>query len=124
MSKVCDICGKKPLVGYSVSHAHNKNQETMVPQPSERQMCQKRSSRKNQGLHQLHQIRPCGKTREENLSSFLKPFNHQHVSHLFDGTDYVLKLGIILHLNRKKSDAFIVHRGLDLGMDDIGILLG
>jgi large subunit ribosomal protein L28 len=24
MSKVCDICGKKPAVGNNVSHAHNK----------------------------------------------------------------------------------------------------
>jgi large subunit ribosomal protein L28 len=23
MSKVCDICGKKPGVGHNVSHAHN-----------------------------------------------------------------------------------------------------
>ena len=31
MSKVCDICGKKPLVGYSVSHAHNKTKKRWYP---------------------------------------------------------------------------------------------
>ncbi len=31
MSKVCDICGKKPLVGYAVSHAHNKTKKRWYP---------------------------------------------------------------------------------------------
>ena len=31
MSKVCDICGKRPLVGYSVSHAHNKTKKRWYP---------------------------------------------------------------------------------------------
>ncbi|OQY44589.1 MAG: 50S ribosomal protein L28 [Desulfobacteraceae bacterium 4572_87] len=31
MSKVCDICGKKPLVGYNVSHAHNKTKKRWYP---------------------------------------------------------------------------------------------
>ena len=31
MSKVCDICGKKPMVGYSVSHAHNKTKKRWYP---------------------------------------------------------------------------------------------
>lgn len=31
MAKVCDICGKKPLVGYNVSHAHNKTKKRWYP---------------------------------------------------------------------------------------------
>lgn len=31
MSKVCDICGKGPRVGYSVSHAHNKTKKVWYP---------------------------------------------------------------------------------------------
>ncbi len=31
MAKVCDICGKKPLVGNNVSHAHNKTKRVWQP---------------------------------------------------------------------------------------------
>jgi large subunit ribosomal protein L28 len=31
MSKVCEICGKKPLVGNHVSHAHNVNKRRFNP---------------------------------------------------------------------------------------------
>ena len=31
MSKVCDICGKKPLFGNNVSHAHNKTRRRWDP---------------------------------------------------------------------------------------------
>jgi len=31
MSKVCEICGKKPVVGYNVSHAHNKTKKRWYP---------------------------------------------------------------------------------------------
>lgn len=31
MAKMCDICGKKPIVGYDVSHAHNKNKARWYP---------------------------------------------------------------------------------------------
>lgn len=31
MSKVCEICGKKPLVGSNVSHAHNVNKRRFNP---------------------------------------------------------------------------------------------
>jgi len=31
MSKVCDICGKKPILGYNVSHAHNKTRARWYP---------------------------------------------------------------------------------------------
>ncbi|MBW1668055.1 MAG: 50S ribosomal protein L28 [Deltaproteobacteria bacterium] len=31
MSKVCEICGKKPVTGYNVSHAHNKTKRRWYP---------------------------------------------------------------------------------------------
>jgi large subunit ribosomal protein L28 len=31
MSKVCEICGKRPVVGYHVSHAHNKTKARWYP---------------------------------------------------------------------------------------------
>ncbi|MBN2433079.1 MAG: 50S ribosomal protein L28 [Acidobacteria bacterium] len=31
MSKVCDICGKKPMYGHNVSHAHNVTKRRFEP---------------------------------------------------------------------------------------------
>lgn len=31
MSRVCDICGKGPVVGCRVSHAHNKTKRVWYP---------------------------------------------------------------------------------------------
>ncbi|MBL7066944.1 MAG: 50S ribosomal protein L28 [Candidatus Marinimicrobia bacterium] len=31
MSKVCEICGKKPIFGNNVSHAHNKTRRRWEP---------------------------------------------------------------------------------------------
>lgn len=31
MSKICEICGKKPLVGNNVSHAHNLTKRRFNP---------------------------------------------------------------------------------------------
>jgi large subunit ribosomal protein L28 len=31
MAKVCEICGKKPVVGNNVSHANNKTKKTWYP---------------------------------------------------------------------------------------------
>jgi large subunit ribosomal protein L28 len=31
MSKVCEICGKRPVVGCNVSHAHNKTKKRWYP---------------------------------------------------------------------------------------------
>jgi large subunit ribosomal protein L28 len=31
MSRVCEICGKKPVTGYNVSHAHNKTKKRWYP---------------------------------------------------------------------------------------------
>ena len=31
MSKVCEICGKKPMVGNNVSHAHNVTKHRFNP---------------------------------------------------------------------------------------------
>jgi large subunit ribosomal protein L28 len=31
MSKICDICGKKPMIGCNVSHAHNVTKRRFNP---------------------------------------------------------------------------------------------
>ncbi|MFO8057736.1 MAG: 50S ribosomal protein L28 [bacterium] len=31
MSRVCEVCGKKPLVGMNVSHAHNRTKRRTQP---------------------------------------------------------------------------------------------
>lgn len=31
MSRICEICGKKPLRGYNVSHAHNRTRKVSYP---------------------------------------------------------------------------------------------
>jgi len=31
MSRMCEVCGKKPLVGNNVSHAHNVNKRRFNP---------------------------------------------------------------------------------------------
>jgi large subunit ribosomal protein L28 len=31
MSKMCEVCGKKPLVGHNVSHAHNLTKRRFNP---------------------------------------------------------------------------------------------
>lgn len=31
MSRICEVCGKGPSVGNSVSHAHNKNRRRWLP---------------------------------------------------------------------------------------------
>lgn len=31
MSKMCEICGKKPVSGNNVSHAHNKTRRRWLP---------------------------------------------------------------------------------------------
>ena len=31
MSKVCQVTGKRPIVGYNISHAHNKTKRRFEP---------------------------------------------------------------------------------------------
>jgi large subunit ribosomal protein L28 len=31
MANVCDVCGKKPMTGCNVSHAHNRTKKTFKP---------------------------------------------------------------------------------------------
>ena len=31
MANVCDVCGKKPMTGFNVSHAHNKTKKVFKP---------------------------------------------------------------------------------------------
>ncbi len=31
MARVCEVCGKRPTVGYRVSHAHNRTKHRWLP---------------------------------------------------------------------------------------------
>jgi len=31
MSRICDLCGKGPQTGFSISHAHNKTKKRWLP---------------------------------------------------------------------------------------------
>jgi large subunit ribosomal protein L28 len=31
MSRICEICGKRPLKGFNVSHAHNRTRKISYP---------------------------------------------------------------------------------------------
>ncbi|MBI4357473.1 MAG: 50S ribosomal protein L28 [Gammaproteobacteria bacterium] len=31
MSKICQVTGKRPMVGYNISHAHNKTKRRFLP---------------------------------------------------------------------------------------------
>ena len=31
MSRVCDLCGKRPQIGFNVSHAHNRTKKRVLP---------------------------------------------------------------------------------------------
>jgi large subunit ribosomal protein L28 len=31
MAKICEICGKKPVTGNNISHAHNKTRRRWLP---------------------------------------------------------------------------------------------
>lgn len=31
MSKICDLCGKKPVSGNNISHAHNRTRRRWLP---------------------------------------------------------------------------------------------
>ena len=31
MSRICEVCGKKPVVGHNVSHANNKTKKVWYP---------------------------------------------------------------------------------------------
>ena len=57
MSRACEICGKKPMVGHSVSHAHNVTKRRFNPNL---QRVRAISGQKNSSLYQLHQVRICG----------------------------------------------------------------
>ncbi|MDR1397464.1 MAG: 50S ribosomal protein L28 [Desulfarculales bacterium] len=46
MSRVCDICGKKPQVGNNVSHAHNKTKRRFNPNLQNVRSLQHRGSKR------------------------------------------------------------------------------
>jgi large subunit ribosomal protein L28 len=46
MSKVCDICGKKPVTGHNISHAHNVTKRRFNPNLQRVRAVQGRSVKK------------------------------------------------------------------------------
>ena len=40
MSRICQVTGKKPMVGNTVSHANNKNKRRFLPNIQEHRFCQ------------------------------------------------------------------------------------
>jgi len=66
MSRICEICGKKPMVGNNVSHAHNLTKRRFNPNLQRVRTLSngtntfKRQSQENSSLHKLHQIGVCG----------------------------------------------------------------
>ncbi len=45
VSRVCEICGKKPMVGFNVSHAHNKTKRRWKPNLQKTRIVQQGSIR-------------------------------------------------------------------------------
>ena len=41
MSKMCEVCGKKPLVGHNISHAHNLTKRRFNPNLQKLRILQK-----------------------------------------------------------------------------------
>jgi len=54
MSKMCEICGKKPMVGSNVSHAHNVTKRRFNPNLQRVRAFSNGSVKKNGCLRQLH----------------------------------------------------------------------
>ena len=46
MAKVCDVCGKKPMSGNNVSHAHNKTRRKWYPNIHKTRVMAKGSTKK------------------------------------------------------------------------------
>ncbi|MFH0813389.1 MAG: 50S ribosomal protein L28 [Pseudomonadota bacterium] len=46
MARRCEICGKGPQVGYTISHAHNKTKRTWYPNLQKVRVGQKGSRRR------------------------------------------------------------------------------
>jgi large subunit ribosomal protein L28 len=48
MAKICEICGKKPVFGNNISHAHNKTRRRWIPNlKSVRVLVNGKTQRKN-----------------------------------------------------------------------------
>jgi large subunit ribosomal protein L28 len=46
MSRMCEVCGKKPLVGHNVSHAHNITKRRFNPNLQKVKVLQKGRAKK------------------------------------------------------------------------------
>jgi ribosomal protein L28 len=77
MSKMCEICGKKPMVGSNISHAHNITKRRFNPNLAERARSLPGTGEKDGGLHPVHQIGSGGQSR------LTQPFDFQHLLDMF-----------------------------------------
>jgi large subunit ribosomal protein L28 len=57
MSRICEICGKKPLTGNNVSHAHNVTKRRFNPNLQRVRAVLNGRTKKDNGVHKLHKIR-------------------------------------------------------------------
>ncbi len=56
MAKVCDICGKKPVSGNNISHAHNLTRRRWLPNLQEVRAKVNGRTEAPDRLHELHQV--------------------------------------------------------------------
>ena len=57
MAKLCDVCGKKPMSGNNVSHAHNKTRRKWYPNIHKTKVMDKGTYQKDQCLHKVPSFR-------------------------------------------------------------------
>ena len=62
MAAVCEVCGKGPGFGMSVSHSHRRNKRRFNPN-IQRVRCGKGHTNAFERLHQVHQVQPRGAQR-------------------------------------------------------------
>jgi len=53
MSKTCEVCGKHPMTGNTVSHAHNTTKRLFIPNLRTIKSKSWRYIQKNENLHEM-----------------------------------------------------------------------
>ena len=76
MSKMCEICGKKPMVGSNISHAHNITKRRFNPNLQSVRALYKGQVKKMVVCTQCNQVGKCGKSR------LTQPFDFQYLPDL------------------------------------------
>jgi len=73
MSRVCEVCGKKPSVGNKVSHANNKTKRIWYPNLQKFRVVNEKTGAhsENEGMYQVPAFRFCEKGRLKTGRYFL-----------------------------------------------------